>query len=92
MHCRVTSGAKARTLRQTAGVARLSYNREIDLSVTAQAKIAVARDEHLFVNGAMYLVASRASLADGLMLPHKRTPLVFVTFEAGLIDILKRRR
>jgi hypothetical protein len=36
-------------------------------------------------------VASDASFANSLMLKYERSLLIFVAFEAGLVDILERR-
>jgi len=45
------------------------------LEVAPEAKIGVARDQHLFVDGPVRVVTDGAAFAHGLMLKHKRAPL-----------------
>lgn len=83
----VAASAKTGPLRQAAGMVLFADRRKIRLRVAAQAQVVVPDHQHLLVDRAVYLVAGGAALLQRLMLPHKGTPLLFVTLEAGLVDV-----
>jgi len=67
------------------------YLWKIRLRMAAQTQILVPDDQHLFMNGPVYLVAGGAPFAHGLVLPYERAALVFMASKTLLIDVFHRR-
>jgi len=53
--------------------------------VTTQAEVRVALGEHLLIDRAVWVMASRAALAQGLVLEHKRARLLAMTWRATFV-------
>lgn len=91
MDRRMTPGAPACPLGQICTMISIAYDGEIALNMAAQAQIRVPGDQHLVRDRTMHLVAGRTSVAQGLMFPHKRPALVFMTFKTNFISIVHAR-
>jgi hypothetical protein len=89
MHRGMTATRPAAAQRQSGGmvdVANQERRAGLDLGVTLQAKIRIARGEQFAIHGTVWLMTGSAAFTQGFVLEYKAPRLIAMTFGAGLVD------
>src|SRR3990167_9097025 len=88
----MTPGTPASSLHIAIIMIAVPYPGKRRLDMATQAQVRVAGHQHFIRDGPVDFMTRRASVAKGLMFPHVRSALLFVTFETRFIGIFHTGR
>lgn len=94
MHRGVTATRPAAAQRQSGGMVDIADEKRgarLNLGMTLQAKIRIARGQQFAIHGAVGLMTGSAAFTQGFVFEYEAPRLISVTFGAGLVDATVRQ-